>query len=276
MGDATGPHLPDATIAPEPGARTERAPDASMELLNSIQRETIDPEYAAVASEGLGRSRAPVLVLVIGLLAGLMFTTSGFRAGVGAKDAAGARTELITQIGLAEQRVQDSRTRATQLNAEIEQIERERLGDAHLPSEPDLIWSGQVSVIGPGIVLTINDNPKDANGTLVDQDLRQVANGLWLAGAEAISINGHRLSARTAIRQAGAAITVDYRSLTTPYRIEAIGDPGALESGFTANSGGAWLNYLRRNYGVSWAIERRKEVQLGPDAGLAVGHAGVA
>ena len=70
MGDATGPHLPDATIAPEPGARTERAPDASMELLNSIQRETIDPEYAAVASEGLGRSRAPVLVIVIGLLAG--------------------------------------------------------------------------------------------------------------------------------------------------------------------------------------------------------------
>lgn len=81
----------------------------------------------------------------------------------------------------------------------------------HLLSEPDLIWSGQVSVIGPGIVLTINDNPKDANGTIVDQDLRQVANGLWLAGAEAISINGHRLSARTAIRQAGAAI-VDYRS----------------------------------------------------------------
>ena len=130
--------------------------------------------------------------------------------------------------------------------------------------------------LGPGIVLTINDNPKDANGTIVDQDLRQVANGLWLAGAEAISINGHRLSARTAIRQAGAAITVDYRSLTTPYRIEAIGDPGALESGFTGNSGGAWLSYLRRNYGVSWAIERRKEVRLGPDAGLAVGHAGVA
>lgn len=86
-----------------------------MELLNSIQRETIDPRYAAVASEGLGRSRAPVLVIVIGLLAGLMFTTSGLRAGVGAKDAAGARTELITQIGQAEQRVQDSRTRATQL-----------------------------------------------------------------------------------------------------------------------------------------------------------------
>ena len=119
MGDATGPHLPDATIAPEPGARTERAPDASMELLNSIQRETIDPEYAAVASEGLGRSRAPVLVLVIGLLAGLMFTTSGLRAGVGAKDAAGARTELITQIGLAEQRVMDYVSRVWNVFADM-------------------------------------------------------------------------------------------------------------------------------------------------------------
>ena len=81
MGDATGPRLPDATIAPEPGARAERAPDASMELLNSIQRETIDPEYAAVASEGLGRSRAPVLVIVIGLLAGLMSPHRGFAPG---------------------------------------------------------------------------------------------------------------------------------------------------------------------------------------------------
>lgn len=195
--------------------------------------------------------------------------------GSGAKDAAGARTELITQIGLAEQRVRDSRTRATQLNAEIEQIERERLGDAHLPSEPDLIWSGQVSVIGPGIVLTINDNPKDANGTLVDQDLRQVANGLWLAGR---SDQYQRSSAQRSDRDPASRCR-DHSRLPLPdhpYRIEAIGDPGALE--------------VRLHRQLRWCVAElpapqlrgelgdraAQEVRLGPDAGLAVGHAGVA
>ena len=276
MGDATDRRPPDVTVVTGPSARTERALDASMELLNSIQRDTIDPEYAAVASGGHGRSRAPVLVVVIGLIAGLMFTTSGLRGGLRAADAVSARTELITQIDQTEQRIQELRAQGNQLSIEIEQIEREQLGDAHVLSEPDLVWSGLISVSGPGILLTISDNPKDANGTIVDQDLREVANGLWLAGAEAISINGHRLSARTAIRQAGAAVTVDYRSLTTPYRIEAIGDPGELGSAFTGTSGGSWLSFLSRNYGVTWAIERRSELLLGPDAGLGVEHAGVA
>ena len=121
-----------------------------------------------------------------------------------------------------------------------------------------------------GVVLVVNDNPRDANGIIVDQDVRQIVNGLWLAGAEAITINGHRLSARTAIRQAGSAVTVDYRSMTTPYRIEAIGDADALVSGFESNSGGAWLNFLRRNYGVTWTIDRSDALELGVDAGLGV------
>ena len=29
---------------------------------------------------------------------------------------------------------------------------------------------------------------------VLDQDLQQLVNGLWLVGAEAISINGHRLT----------------------------------------------------------------------------------
>ena len=129
---------------------------------------------------------------------------------------------------------------------------------------------------GPGVVLTINDNPTDANGILIDQDLRHVVNGLWLAGAEAIAINGYRLSARTAIRQAGSAITVDYRSMTTPYRIEAIGDASELDDGFRANSGGAWLSFLRNNYGVQWNIAAAARLELRADAGLGVDEAGVA
>ena len=67
---------------------------------------------------------------------------------------------------------------------------------------------------------------------MLDIDLQILVNGLWESGAEAISINGHRLSNLTAIRGAGDAITVDYRSLTRPYQIEAIGDPRTLPASF--------------------------------------------
>ena len=52
---------------------------------------------------------------------------------------------------------------------------------------------------------------------MLDVDLQQLVNGMWTAGAEAISVNGHRLTSLTAIRGAGTSITVDYSSLTPPY-----------------------------------------------------------
>ena len=55
-----------------------------------------------------------------------------------------------------------------------------------------------------------------------------LVNRLWIAGAEAIAIDGHRLTSLTAIRFAGEAITVDYVSLTPPYEVTAIGDPDTL------------------------------------------------
>ena len=85
-------------------------------------------------------------------------------------------------------------------------------------------------------------------------------NGLWDAGAEAISINGHRLTSRAAIRSAGAAILVDYRPLTRPYVITAIGDPGSLGVEFADNSGGSYLQSLTNNYQIGGKIQNRTSV----------------
>lgn len=252
-----------------------RVPDASMELLNYIQRDTVDPEYARQAS-GHGRqsrTRAPILVIAVGLVAGLMFATSGLGAGRGAEGAVSERNELLGQIDQVEQRNRQLRVQADELSGQIQQLEADRLGPGLQPDQSAVVWSGAVAVSGPGVLLTINENAREAKGVLVDQDLREVVNGLWLAGAEAIAINGHRLSARTAIRQAGSAVTVDYRSMTTPYRIEAIGEAAQLTSAFKENSGGAWLRFLRLNYGVSWTIESRSELKLAADAGLDIDRA---
>jgi uncharacterized protein YlxW (UPF0749 family) len=86
-------------------------------------------------------------------------------------------------------------------------------------------------------------------------------NGLWAAGAEAIAINGQRLTATTAIRNAGQAILVAYRPLQPPYVISAIGDPDTLPARFEDTVGGAYLRLIGQTYG----IRSREEVHAGTD-----------
>ena len=64
-----------------------------------------------------------------------------------------------------------------------------------------------------------------SQGRVIAKDLQYVTNALWESGAEAISINGKRLTSTSSIRFAGSAIIVDYRPLTRPYVITALGDP---------------------------------------------------
>ena len=134
--------------------------------------------------------------------------------------------------------------------------------------------TGADPVTGPGIRLTVDDGPETVSGSrVVDTDLRMATNGLWAAGAEAVSINGYRLSARTAIRNAGGAITVDYRSLSRPYVLEAIGDLDTLGTAFPTTEGGRWLEGLKEHYGMQSTMERVRSLTLGADPGLDITHA---
>ena len=78
----------------------------------------------------------------------------------------------------------------------------------------------------------------------------------------------------TAIRGAGDAITVDYRSLTRPYRIEAIGDPRTLPRLVRAESdAGAWWNELAQNRGMTFEMSSADESTLAADPGMVLRYA---
>ena len=94
---------------------------------------------------------------------------------------------------------------------------------------------------------------------MLDRDLQIVVNGLWAAGAEAIAINGQRLTARSAIRSAGQAILVDFRPLVAAVRRQRGRRPGGLQTRFAAGSAGAYLRALRDNYGIRAAIVSSRE-----------------
>jgi uncharacterized protein YlxW (UPF0749 family) len=108
-------------------------------------------------------------------------------------------------------------------------------------------------------------------GWVLDRDLQVVVNGLWAAGAEGITINGQRLTALSAIRSAGEAILVDYRPLSPPYVIQAVGDPEDLQSGFASDLAGSYLKALRDNYNVGATIVSKPRMTL-PGNGALILH----
>ena len=66
--------------------------------------------------------------------------------------------------------------------------------------------TGFAAVTGPGLRVTVDDQPQgDPDGRVRATDLRVLVNGLWQAGAEAIAINGRRLTSLSAIVNSGIA-----------------------------------------------------------------------
>ena len=116
-----------------------------------------------------------------------------------------------------------------------------------------------VSLTGPGVQLTLDDSaplpsrPGVGPGTVnrvTDGDLQIAVNGLWAAGAEAISVNGQRVTETTAIRTAGSAVLVDFRPLSPPYGITALGDPEQLRAGVEEAETGEYLSEISTRYGI--------------------------
>lgn len=126
------------------------------------------------------------------------------------------------------------------------------------------LLSGTAAARGPGVEVVVDDaaNAQNARNTVLDTDLQKLVNGLWEAGAEAISINGERLTALSSIRHAGSAITVNFTSLGRPYRILAIGDPNTLPGRFAdTTSGQAWLD-LQQQVGLRFSMRAESSMSL--------------
>lgn len=125
--------------------------------------------------------------------------------------------------------------------------------------------SGVTDLKGEGIVITLNDGTKTSDAsvrsdTLVhDSDLLTVVNELKAAGAEAISINGQRIIATSAIRCVGPVIQVNYQKVAAPFEIKAIGNAQYLESAMTIKNG---VVDLLKEYGVSVTVSRQNNVEI--------------
>jgi uncharacterized protein YlxW (UPF0749 family) len=263
-----------------------RRVDASMDLLNQILREPVDPDYARVAAtvapEDRRRPRGHWWLALVLVLAGTLFAVGALQTNRAAPVQATERAELVDRIKAAEAEQDAVRGQVTDLDAQIDQLRSTALGgdsaSKGLEAQIDQLGPslGLDPVTGPGVVIVVDDAPTtggDARDQVLDLDLQVLANGLWASGAEAVSINGHRLSALTAIRGAGDAITVDYRSLTRPYRVEAVGDPRTLQARLAESAAGAWWNDLAQNRDMTYQTSDATRLVLDADPGITLRYA---
>ena len=256
-----------------------------MDLLNQIIRQPVDPDYAVVAARENEPVRGRWMLAALAMIIGALFAVAAVQTTRAAPELESERTELINRVQDAERQQDELRGRVTSLSGEIATLRTAALGDDDAAGALETLIEaldpvvGTVPVSGPGVLIVVDDSPSataDARDRVLDIDLQVLANGLWEADAEAISINGHRLSRLTAIRSAGDAITVDFRSLTRPYRVEAIGDPRTLQARFVESSAGAWWNDLAQNRRMRYEISDVKQLDLAADPGIVLRHAGKA
>ncbi|UOE92925.1 DUF881 domain-containing protein [Alkalihalobacillus sp. LMS39] len=95
---------------------------------------------------------------------------------------------------------------------------------------------GSVKVKGPGVEVKLSDASYIADGgnpndyIVHENHVQMVVDELLVAGAEAISINGQRITHRSYIRCIGPVILIDGHTSAAPFVVSAIGDTNTLEA----------------------------------------------
>lgn len=218
-----------------------------------------------------------VITLLLALLLGFTVAVSviDLRADARAEDSPRA---------LLEQEVRETRTesdaleeRQAELQAEIAEAQAVVLdgaGEGASDRAAELEQAGAgLAMTGPGTVLVLDDSVpapskpgtgRSAVNRVTDGDVQIAVNGLWAAGAEAVSVNGQRVSSTTAIRTAGSAVLVDFRPLSPPYRITALGDAEKLRASVDGSETGAYLQDLSSRYGIRCTWEDGEELEVPP------------
>lgn len=258
-----------------------------MSLITNVMDHSLDDGYAEAAARrkslgenGLPKTLRAKLGLAGGLvLAALVVTVGASQAHVAAPVVAKERQELIDRIDRETAAADKLESGVDRLREDVGARQRAALRQTG-GSQADLVslLSGATAVHGPGVKLVVNDakeastggdgtNPRESagfsdTGRVRDRDMQRVVNGLWASGAEAMSINGQRLTALSAIRAAGDAILVDNRPLVPPYTVLAVGDGQKLSTAFQDSADGLYLHALQDNFGIRTAISAEGDVRL--------------
>lgn len=227
-----------------------------------------------------------IALLALGFLIAAQLASEGPRIRYTTQE----RPPLVETAEDLQARQEVLKTRILELRALISEREVTGRGAAdlvrRLNAELDeaRVAAGLLPLSGTGIAVQLADSTQPvAPGTnepdyLVSAtDLRTVVEELWLVGAEAIAINGERITTTTAIIDIGPSILVNSAYLAPPFQVTAIG-PRDLYDRLARSEG--YVDFVRARvavYGLEVSYAEPESVDVPAFAGtVTLRHARVA
>ncbi|WP_312094794.1 DUF881 domain-containing protein [Aminipila sp.] len=128
------------------------------------------------------------------------------------------------------------------------------------------IASGKVQVKGAGVEVIVDDGTRelylgeDVNNLLVhDMDIVMIINELNRCGAEAVSVNGQRITANTAISCSGYTVRINGEVYARPFKIRAIGDGKRMAAALVDPDG---YGTSLKNWGVQFEVRLKDDITI--------------
>lgn len=208
------------------------------------------------------------LAAVLGLVGFLtLVASSGVKEAK--RGAESRRAGLLKLINTRQGEVESLGKELVRLRAEVAEARR-RLSAISAEDARRLrdlqMWAGTAAVEGRGLEVRLADSRREAKSetdreslSVQDVDLQLVVNALWAVGAEAVAVNGQRIVSTSPIRAAGETITVNFRPLVPPYKIEAI---GAEKEEFERSEVAQRFRQWAQDYGLGFTVKKRGGIEV--------------
>ena len=168
--------------------------------------------------------------------------------------------EAYQRLENAQKELEDTRNRVTSNDEQLKSLE-ERIKKYN-------VLLGTTEVTGQGVTITVADaNVNNSIAALVearnliihDTDILEIVNEWNKAGAEAISVNGERLSTNTSILCDGNVIVINGEKISSPFEINAIGFPARMA---TLNRPGGYLKSELEKSFIKTTFKEEEKIKI--------------
>ncbi|MGG7324062.1 DUF881 domain-containing protein [Clostridium baratii] len=157
------------------------------------------------------------------------------------------KNDIITEIDSLKKEKEELQNKNNAINEELKKLEDAAAKEGNVGKEiknqldSARMHLGLVDVSGPGVIIKITPktsifgSSSDETGrSISEEELIHIVNLLWYSKAEAISINGYRVTPQTGIKNSSNYIWIGSAgkvSSKEPITIKAIGDKARLNVG---------------------------------------------
>ncbi|WP_425955536.1 DUF881 domain-containing protein [Xylanimonas sp. McL0601] len=218
------------------------------------------------------RVRPAITVAVVAGLAGIMFAASAQLAH--GSSSLRHPADLVELVSAESRRVDRLSAKVESLRTEVDDLSE---SSSVAPAEDTALAQregmavGSVAVRGTGLQVQLDDAPASSStipGVSPDdlvvhqQDIQHVINALWAGGAEAMTLQGERVTMTSAFRCSGNILLLHGKVFSPPYVVEAIGDPASLRAALDASDGvSTYLRYVA-SVGLGWSERSFDSLEL--------------